>query len=297
MSGFPSPMRRLAAVVLAGCVLLSAACGRPARTILAVKGSDSEVNVVQQLAEAYMARHPGVFVSVGGGGSGTGIAAILDGTADVANSSRALTGLEILRSRRHGRALAGFVFATDALAVVVHADNPVSQLDLATLGALYRGETARWPDGRVASLYGRQSNSGTYAYFREVAVKGEYAASLRQMNGSAQIVEAVRQDRGGIGYVAAGYVEGERAAGLRVVPLVSPVDGAVLSPRDAEAVRARRYPLARPLHQFVAAPPDDAVRAFLTFEASPEGRAIVARNGFFPVAEEDARANDALLGG
>ena len=287
---------RFAPLVLAMALVL-AGCGRPARTILAVKGSDSEVNVVQQLAEAYMARHPGVFVSVGGGGSGTGIAAILDGTAQVANSSRPLTGIEILRSRREGMALGGFVFATDALAVVVHADNPVPRVDLATLGALYRGETLRWPDGRAVSLYGRQSNSGTHAYFRDVAVKGEYAASLRQMNGSAQIVEAVRQDRGGIGYVAAGYVDGERAAGLRVVPLVSPVDGAVLSPRDTEAVRARRYPLARPLHQFVAAPVGDGVRAFLAFEASPEGMAIVSRNGFFPIAAEDARANHALLGG
>ncbi len=292
-----SPRLPMSLRLLVVASLALAGCGGPARTILAVKGSDSEVNVVQQLAEAYMARNPGVFVSVGGGGSGTGIAAILDRTAHVANSSRPLTGIEILRSRREGMTLSGFVFATDALAVVVHADNPVAELDLPALGALYRGETPRWPHGAAVSLYGRQSNSGTYAYFREVAVKGEYAASLRQMNGSAQIVEAVRQDRGGIGYVAAGYVEGERAAGLRVVPLVSPRDGAVLSPRDADAVRARRYPLARPLHQFVASPVGAGVRAFLAFEDSPEGQAIVARNGFFPVSEEDARANHALLGG
>jgi phosphate transport system substrate-binding protein len=268
---------------------------------LTIKGSDSEVNLVQRLAERFLEGHADVTISVTGGGSGTGIAALMDGTADLANSSRDLSGLEKIAARRKGLDVRAFVFATDGLAVIVHADNPVASLSLAELAAVYRGEVTSWqalgaPEALPVSLYGRQSSSGTYDYFRKAAVKGDYASSLKQMNGSAQIAEAVRNDRGGIGYVAAGYVQGESAEGLRVLALEN-ADGQKTSPLDVSAVLSGAYPLSRPLYQFMPGAPDDTLRAFLRFEASDEGQAIVQDMGFFTVAPDDAAANAALLGG
>ncbi len=266
---------------------------------LTIKGSDSEVNVVQALAEAFMKEHPGVSISVSGGGSGTGIAAIMDGTAQLANSSRALSGTEKIDAGRRGLDLKGFVFATDGLAVVVNEKNAVASLSMDDLGKLYRGETTAWEGlggAGPVSLYGRQSNSGTYTYFKEAAVKGEYAPTLKQMNGTSQIVEGVRADAGGLGYVAAGYVSGDKVTGLRVVGLVTAPGQAPVLPTDEAAVLSGAYPLARPLYQFLNGAPTGVLKDFLAFEASPAGQSIVKAAGFYTLAPEAVTANAAILG-
>jgi len=265
-----------------------------------VKGSDSEVNLVQRLAESFMKKSPGASISVTGGGSGAGIAAIIDGTTTIANSSRDMKGTEKIEASRKGVDVKSFVFATDGLAVIVNAANPATSLDVDTLGKIYRGELSTWETAGsgtgAVSLYGRQSNSGTYDYFKSAAVKGEYAASLKQMNGNAQIVEGVKADPGGIGYVAAGYVAGENGAGVKVLT-IAPTPGApAISPTDEAAVLSGAYPLARPLFQFVNGVPAGTLRDFLAYEASPEGQAIVKEMGFYPIAAAHTAANQALVG-
>lgn len=264
-----------------------------------VKGSDSEVNLVQRLAEEFTKKNPGANIAVTGGGSGAGIAALIDGTTTIANSSRDMKGTEKIEAQRKGVDVKSFVFATDGLAVIVHPSNPVQSLDVDQLGKIYRGELSTWDTlggtGAV-SLYGRQSNSGTYDYFKSAAVKGEYSPNLKQMNGNAQIVEGVKADPGGIGYVAAGYVLGESGAGVKVVPLTV-AGGAPVSPSDEAAVLSGAYPLSRPLFQFINGAPTGAVRDFLAFEASPEGQAIVKEMGFYVIGESHAAANQALVGG
>jgi len=270
-------------ILLAGCLPQKAT----GTDDIVVRGSDSEVNVVQRLAEAYMADHPGVDISVTGGGSGTGIAALLDGTTDIANASRAFEPHEKLFAIRRGVDPVPTIFATDALTVIVHPDNPVAALTSRQIGAIYRGEIDSWAglggDGKVVA-YGRQSSSGTYVFFRDAVLEGDFGPHVREMNGNAQIIEAVAADPGAIGYVAAGYL---RSVGSRVKALaILPADGgSPVHPDDTAAVIAGRYPMTRPLYQYTNGNPTGAVRDFLLFELSEPGEALVTEMGFYPLVD------------
>ncbi len=154
-----------------------------------VRGSDTEVNVVFRLAEAYMAQDSGVSISIAGGGSGAGIAALLNGKVDVANSSRPLKEREIALARLRGIQLVAHIFAADALVVIVNSNTGVDSLTLEQLSRIYLGEVRDWSavggrPGRI-SLYGRQSNSGTYIYFRDRVVGRDFSPAVKQMNGTA----------------------------------------------------------------------------------------------------------------
>jgi phosphate transport system substrate-binding protein len=268
-----------------------------AKTEIVVKGSDSEVNLVQKLGEDFMKTHAEASLSVTGGGSGTGIAALLDGTCTLANSSRDLKGEEKLKFQEKGKEPKAFVFATDAVAVVVAKDNAVNELSLEQVGKIFRGEIKSWkavggPDKPI-SLYGRQANSGTYDYFKANATKGDFSPEVKEMNGNAQIVEGIAADAMGIGYTAAGYVKDK--PGIKALSLV--VDGAGVSPLDKAAVLSGRYPLARPLFQFLVGKPEGALKAFLQYEASGAGQKIVEDMGFYPIFDNKKPDNAALLGG
>lgn len=238
--------------------------------------------MVEALAEAFMATHPEVAVSVTGGGSGVGVAALLDGTIDLCTSSRELQPIERLLALRKQVEPRATVFATDALSIVVHASNPITQIDLELLARLYRGELTRWPaSGRPVVCYGRQSSSGTHEFFKTAVVHGDYGDEVRQMIGNAHILDAVAHDVDGIGYVAVGMLASAGET-LRALPIVG-AEGEAVAPQDRAAVLAGRYPIARPLLQFTRGPAAGRVREFLRFELSPEGEAIVEAMGFYPV--------------
>lgn len=262
-----------------------------------VKGSDSEVNLVQKMAEDFNKAHPDVKISVTGGGSGAGIAALLDGTTTLANASRDLKPEEKAQAVTKNVTPMAFVFATDAVAVVVNAQNKVNDLDVTALAGIFQGTTKSWKavggDDKPFSLYGRQSSSGTYDYFKKTAVNGEYSADMKQLNGNAEIVEAVSKDPQGIGYVAAGYVKGKPG----VKPLGLKVNGQTLSSQDEAQVLSGTYPLARPLFQFMNGKPTGALKDFLAFEASDAGQQIVKDMGFYVIFPDKKAANAALLGG
>jgi len=268
---------------LAGCLSQKASGTED----IVVRGSDSEVNVVQRLAEVFMAEHPEVDVSVTGGGSGTGIAALLDGTTQIANSSRPFEPHEKLFAIRRGVHPVATIFATDALTVIVHPDNPITELDLDKIGAIYRGEAHTWDafggSGEVVP-YGRQSNSGTYAFFRDAVLHGDFGTHVREMNGNAQIIEAVAADPRSIGYVAAGYLKsvGGRVRALGIIPAGG---GTAVHPDDTAAVIAGRYPIARPLYQYTDGEPIGAVRQFLVFELSERGEEMITEMGFLPLVD------------
>lgn len=279
-----------------GSVLLPGLGCSSSTTSLQIRGSDSEVNLVQRLGEAFMERRAEVSVAVTGGGSGTGIAALLDGTCDLANSSRSLKAGEKLLALRKGCDPVATLFATDALTVIVNADNPTEALSVAEVGAMFGGRVDAWPGGAKVVAYGRQSSSGTYGFFREAVVKADYAPTVRQMNGNAQIVEGVALDPGGVGYVAVGYleagVEGVKALRIR------PAEGEpAVHPLDEEAVLDDRYPIARPLYQYTDGVPRGAGRAFLRFELSSEGEAIVREMGFYPLVRAWRHRNAHLEAG
>lgn len=284
-------MQHLPTLSLSG-LLLAACTAQEPITLIQVRGSDSEVNLVQRLGEAYTAEQPGVAVAVTGGGSGVGIAALIDDTADVANSSRPIGAEEKLLAIRRGGLPVATLFATDALTVIVHEDNPVGSLSLTDLGQMFDGTDTAWPDDTRLTCYGRQSSSGTYVFFRDAVVAGDFGPRVLQMNGNAQIVEAVAADPGGIGYVAVGYLKAG-AIGVRAVP-IRDADGIGIDPLDVDAVLAGRYPLARPLYQYTNHEPTGAVRDFLRWELTPPAEAIIDQMGFYPLVHEWRRHNDHL---
>lgn len=273
-----------------------------ARQMIQVKGSDTLVNLAQSWAEAYM-EETGTFVAVTGGGSGTGLAALIDGKTDLADASRQIKPKEVELARKNGVEPVQVAVAVDGLCVIVNEKNPLKALTVDQVGRLFRGEVANWkvlggPDAPV-TLYGRQSNSGTYVFFQEhVLGNKDYAQTMNHMNGNAQIVEAVRRDASAVGYVGIGYVLGEDGKvlpGIRPL-LVKPAGGGdAVSPLDSEAVKGGRYPLARALYQYTNGRPQGDVAAFLRFELSPAGQKIAEEQGFYPVGGALVEANRKAL--
>lgn len=287
-----------------GLILSAASAGE-----ILIKGSDTLLNLVQQLAEGYMNDHPDAEISVVGGGSGVGIAALIEGKADIANASRKIKPKEIERAKKHGVNPTQFVIAMDGLSIIVNPKNPVDKLTVEQLGAIYRGEIKNWkeiggPNMRI-NLYGRQPASGTFIFLREHVLKGDYSPRMRQMAGNAQIVEAVKRDRSGIGYVGLGYVKG--AKGIKVLSIgrrekgkplryVSPLPFITPLKPGAKEPRPEDYPLIRPLFQYTNGVPKGSIRDFILFEIGDEGQRIVEKVGFLRITEAQKSKDLKLLG-
>ena len=283
-------------------VLILQACGGGGQSAqgITIKGSDTQVNLLLRLGERYMALHPNTAISITGGGSGTGLAALLRGQTDLAASSRAITQPEQDRAKSSRIAPRSFVIALDGLALIVHSENPLSALSLEQAAQIFRGNIRRWDelgsDPKTITLYGRQGNSGTFIYFRDHVVQSDYSQAMYQMSGNAQIVEAVRHDMHGIGYVGLGYVvhpDGRVVEGIKILSLR--VEGEAVSPLQADAIINGRYPLLRPLFQYTDGKPTGEVREFLRFILSPEGQKLVAEEGFYAVSNPYLRSNEESL--
>jgi phosphate transport system substrate-binding protein len=263
---------------------------------LQVKGSDTLINVVQKLAEDYMTKS-GAAISVTGGGSGTGVAALLNKQCDLANSSRLMKEKEIATAQEKGIDVRRVVVAIDGLAVVVNPACGVTQLTKDQVGKIFRGEATDWSQvGGTAgaiTLYGRQSNSGTFEFLRDTVLKGEYSSKMNSMNGNAQIVEAVKSDASGIGYVGVGYVKD--ATGITVLKIAAQEGAKAETPLDVEAVKSGAYAIARPLNQYFDGAKLPSVKAFVAYELSAEGQKIVEDEGFFAIPAEYQDYNNKQL--
>ncbi len=264
-----------------------------AQSLIQIKGSDSEVNLVQRLAEVFMKKHPDANIAVTGGGSGTGIAALINKTTDIANSSRGMEPKEEEEAKKAGVQPFRIIFATDGISVVTHPANPISKLTLEQLGKIFKGEITNWKEVGVKdakiSLYGRQSNSGTYVFFREFVVKADYSPHMKAMNGNAQIVEAIKKDQDGIGYVAVGYVVNEKdevTPGIKIINIAKDGKSEAYSPAKMENVMSKKYPITRPLNQYTNGRPSGKLSDFIKFELNKEGQEIVRKEGFFPVQKD-----------
>ena len=283
-------MKRTAPIV----ALLIVACGgggdRDQRAIIQNTGSDTLLNVAQAWAEAYSAVNPNVAVAVTGGGSGTGISAMINGTVDIANASRKMRDSEIEAARGNGVEPIEFIVGYDALAVYLHEDNPIESLTVAQLRSIYAegGTATRWSDLGVTVpgcgsdeivLVSRQNNSGTYVYFKE-AVLGddmEYKLGSRDMHGSKDVVDLVENTPCAIGYSGLAYAT-EHVA----MPCITLDEGGeCVAPTIATAVDGS-YPIARPLMMYTAGEPLGAVKEYMDWILSAEGQCLILERGYAP---------------
>ncbi len=262
-----------------------------------IGGSDSEVNLVTRLAEEFMNANAHVSIAVTGGGSGVGISSLIDGDIDIANSSRPMKDAEVDNHKnKQGEDVYALRFAVDGVAVVVNANNPLTELTVDQIGAIFRGEISNWSEvggeDLAITLYGRQSTSGTYVFFMEKVVQADYSPKMRNLAGTSDIVEAVTVDAGGIGYAAIGYATKE---GIKALEVAADKNSPAFTPIILENVTSGNYPLTRPLYQYVSGKPGGAILEFFLFELSEEGQQIVLDEGFYPITEADKDFNKKAL--
>ncbi len=259
-------------------------------TIIENKGSDTLVNLALAWAERYLGEHGEVRISVTGGGSGTGIAAMINGTVDIANASRAMKPEEIARAEANGISPVEIVVARDAIAIVAHPSNPVDQLTLAQISDIYTGKLVNWQqvggvDRPIVPL-SRESNSGTYVYMLENVIRlGEKESELLfspdtlLMASSEGISTEVRQNPNAFGYDGLGYVTPDQ----KVIAVARDESGPFVLP-SVDTVNDGSYPISRPLFMYTAGEPQGAIKAYLDWVLS-EGQAAVLELGFVPIHE------------
>jgi phosphate transport system substrate-binding protein len=278
---------------LVACKRKTETAGTAGGTSIQNIGSDTMVNRAQAWAEAYASVEPGVSVEVSGGGSGVGVAALINGTAEIANSSRKLEPEEVEKAKqKNGQEPKEFLVGYDGLAIFVHKDNPINEISVEDLAEIYKegGKLDKWSVLGVTSIPGaksdeiirvsRQNNSGTYAYFRETVVgkKNDFKAGSMDMNGSKDVVELVGKTPGALGYSGLGYatpaVKVLKVAKKKGEPAVMPSIATVLD---------KSYPIARPMFMYTPGEPSGPVKKYLDWIHSDAGQKLVETTGYVPL--------------
>jgi phosphate transport system substrate-binding protein len=250
---------------------------------ITVKGSDTMVILAQRWAERYMGLHKDVIIQVTGGGSGTGISALINGTTDICNSSRPMKPAERDKlKQRFGTRGIEIKCAQDGLSLYVNESNPVKELTLQQIKDIYTGKIADWKDvGGVSErivLYSRENNSGTYVYFKDNVLDGEdFAATSQNMPGTASVVNAVAKDKNGIGYGGAAY-----AKGIRELKVKKDSNSAAVAP-TRETITSREYPISRYLFMYVKNRPTGFMKDYIDWILGDDGQRVVNDVGYFPI--------------
>jgi phosphate transport system substrate-binding protein len=290
-------VKKLHSYLLLATAAMLTACGGGGeqRTVIQNKGSDTLVNVAQAWAEEYRKVDPNVVVAVTGGGSGTGIAALINGTVDIANSSREIKEKEKEQAIAAGQDPVEHVVGFDALAVFLHEDNPIDSLTIDQLVEIFGdgGTTTTWTDLGVEVpgckdqeivVVSRQNNSGTYAYFRE-AVLGktrEYRLGTRDMHGSKDVVDLVEKTPCAIGYSGLAYATEH----IKMTCIATATGGDCVTPSVATAVDGS-YPIARPLLMYTNGQPTGKIKEFMDWIQSDTGQCIILEKGYASVRSTD----------
>ncbi|MEW7972688.1 MAG: phosphate ABC transporter substrate-binding protein [Candidatus Thiodiazotropha endolucinida] len=285
-------MRKISyAISVAASSLLIAFSAQAAdRTVIQNKGSDTLVNVAQAWAEAYGGVDANVAVAVSGGGSGTGIAAMINGTVDIANASRQMKKKELKLAKSKGQDPIEHVVGYDALAVFIHQDNPADTLNYDQLKSVFGrgGKATKWSDlelkvpgckGDEIVVVSRQNNSGTYAYFKKEVLgkKGKYRQGTLDMHGSKDVVDLVEKTPCAIGYSGLAYATDH----IKMACIMK--DGGDCITPSVETASDRSYPIARPLFMYTNGEPQGAIKTYLDWVKSDEGQCILLKKGYAPV--------------
>ncbi len=253
-----------------------------ANTKITVKGSDTLVILAQRWAEIYMKAHPETSIQVTGGGSGVGIAALINGTTDIANASRPIKSSEVEKLKARYNTLGVEIpCAKDGITIYLNEDNKVQELSIKQLSDIYQAKITNWKQvgglDAPIKLYGRENSSGTYVYFKEEVVKGDYAAACQTLPGTAAVVNAVKKDKNGIGYGGAAY-----ASGVKHCKVKKDEKSAGVLP-TAENIANNKYPISRYLYMYLKSRPTGDMKKYIDWILSPEGQKVVVEVGYFPV--------------
>jgi phosphate transport system substrate-binding protein len=270
-------------------VLILAVAGAATAGTFTVKGSDTMVRLGQRWAEEYMKIHQDVTIQISGGGSGTGIAALLNGGTDICQASRDMKTQEYTTAEEKKITPYRVAVALDGIAVFVNDVNPVKELSLEQLRGIYTGSITNWKEvggpSHVIVLYGRENSSGTYSYFKELVLKNEdYAEVTQTLPGTAAVVSAVVNDKFGIGYGGVAWDKGVRALQIK-----KDDKSAAIEPTMDNIIKGI-YPISRELYWFINGTPTGEVKAFLNWALSEEGQKIAQQVDYVPLPKEKAEA-------
>jgi phosphate transport system substrate-binding protein len=256
------------------------------KSAIQLKGSDTMVILGQRWAESFMKDHPQVSVQVTGGGSGTGIAALINGTTDICQASRPMKDKEKedVKAKRSQPAVEQKV-ALDALAIYVNEKNTMTEISMTDLARIYKGEVTSFKDvggpAQKIVLYGRENNSGTYGYFKEHVLENkDFAPATQTLAGTSAVVAAVKGDVGGIGYGGIAYAEGVHALSVK-----KDASGAAVKP-SLETAQKGTYPLSRFLYFYTAGEPAGASKTFIDWVKSDAGQKVIEQVGYYPLPKE-----------
>ena len=249
---------------------------------ITIKGSDTMVILSQQWAEAYMKKHPETTIQVTGGGSGVGIAALINGSTDIANSSRPMKPGELEKIKaKYNKNGIEIACAKDGLSVFLNKGNVVSELTVEQIGAIFSGKITNWKqvggaDAKI-QLYGRESSSGTFEFFKEHVVKTDFSPNCQTLPGTAAIVNAVKKDKYSIGYGGAAYAEDVKDCKVKKD---SKSKGFLPT---AATIKNKTYPISRYLYMYLKAKPTGETKKFIDWILGSEGQKMIATVGYFPV--------------
>lgn len=294
MKSLFAPVLALALAVVALAHVVAQETQPAAERKLKITGSDTMNMLTIALAEAYQAKTPGVRIEVTGGGSGRGVADLMEGLNDIAQASRRMTAEEIAKAKERGLNPQEHVIALDGLAIVVNESNPIKELTMSQVAAIFTGAVRNWkdfggPDLPIV-LYSREANCGTYDFFKEhVLKKKDFATNSNYLAATAAIAQAVGKERGGIGFGGVAYFA--HAENVRVLAIAKERGQPAVSPLNQEthhvdfaAIQEGRYPVSRPLHLYTPREATGEAAKFLEWVKSAEGQAVVAKNEYIPLA-------------
>jgi len=271
--------------------------GDVAQTVISVKGSDTMVNLAQKWAEIYMQKNPNVSIQVTGGGSGTGVASLLNGTTNLANSSRELKESELETAKQKGVAPVIYEVALDGIAVIVHPENKIDNLTIKQVSDIFSGKITNWKQlggsNMIITLYGRENSSGTYEFFKEhVLGKNEsgkqidYSPATQVLQGTAALGEAVARDVKGIGYGGVGYFAERNDVKILHIkndensPAISPVENNKV---NYEVIWSKDYSISRYLYCFTNGEAAGELKNYMNFILSSEGQKLVESMEYIPL--------------
>jgi phosphate transport system substrate-binding protein len=249
---------------------------------ITVKGSDTMVILAQKWAEVYMKSHPDASIQVTGGGSGVGISALINGATDIANASRKMKRTEIDKLKARYNTLGVEVAcARDGITIYLNPANKVQELTLQQLSEIFKGNIKNWKElggnDQPIKLYGRENSSGTYVFFQENVVKGDFAAGCQTLPGTAAVVNAVSKDTNGIGYGGAAYAEG-----ISICKVKKDASSTGFLP-TAETIKKGEYPITRFLYMYLKSKPTGQIKSYIDWILSEEGQKLVVDMGYFPL--------------